>query len=281
MKVAIASGKGGTGKTTVATNLALSLSADRQVMILDSDVEEPNSHIFFDMKLTKMKDVSIPLPEIDNTMCDLCGKCADFCRYNALAVTKKSVMVFSELCHGCGGCMLVCPQNAIGERYKAIGRIEGGEEGNLTLCHGLLNVGEAMATPVVRELKKVTYEGDEIIIDAPPGAGCPVIESLRGSDYCILVAEPTPFGLYDLKIAVSVTRVLDVPFGVVINRDGMGNTDVEDYCKQEGIPVLMKIPHDEEIAIMYSKGTPFVNELPEWKEKFLRMYEQIERGNSV
>jgi len=272
MKIAIASGKGGTGKTTLATNLALSLD---NAQLLDCDVEEPDSHLFLDMKLKKIEDVCISIPKIDKQKCDFCGKCSKFCQYHALAVIKNDVLFFPDLCHGCGGCTLICPKDAITEEKRVIGVIEGGNNGNLEFYHGILNIGEAMATPIIGVLKTKIKKEKTVILDSPPGTACPVIESVNEADFTILITEPTPFGLHDLKLAVEMLRVLNIPFGVVINRDGIGDDRVERYCKNEKIKMLMKIPHDEEIARLYSKGIPFVKELPEWRQKFVGLFETI------
>ena len=268
MIISVASGKGGTGKTTVAVNLALSL---RDVELLDCDVEEPNCNIFLKKNLKNIEDVSIPVPVIHLEKCDFCGKCSEFCEYNALAVMKGNVLVFKELCHGCGGCKLVCPKDAITYRERKIGEVAGEDN----FYQGKLNIGEAMATPVVAAVKKKINNEKTVIIDSPPGAFCPVIEAVSGTDYCILVTEPTPFGLSDLKIAVEILKKLNVPYGIVINREGIGDERVEEYCKKNKIPILMKIPHDRKIAEFYSKGIPFVLEMPEWKEKFRNLYEVI------
>lgn len=272
MKVSVASGKGGTGKTTMVTNLALSLG---KVQVLDCDVEEPNSNIFLKAPLKWAEDVALRVPVIDKEKCDYCGKCSQFCQYNALAVVPGTVLVFSELCHGCGGCTLVCPKDAITETPRVIGKIEKGEIGDIRFERGLLNVGEAMAIPVLKALKRHQAEDMDVLMDAPPGTSCPVIETLNGSDYCIFLTEPTPFGLHDLKLAVDVARTLKIPFGVVINRDGVGNDGVAKYCQAENIPIILRIPNSREIARLYSDGIPFVSRMPEWKDKFLEMWENI------
>ena len=277
MIISIASGKGGTGKTTIATNLALALG---DVQLLDCDVEEPNSHIFLDMKLEKDKDVFLTIPKFDKNKCDLCKKCSEFCQYNAIAVMPKDILFFKELCHGCGGCKLICPNDAITEEKRSIGIIEKGSHKDIEFYHGLLNIGELMASAIISELKEKIDKNKVAIIDSPPGTACPVIESIVGSDYCILVTEPTPFGLHDLKLAVEVARKLEVDYGVVINRDGIGNNGVEEYCKHEEIPILMKIPQSEEIAKLYSKGIPFVNEIEGYKEKFIELFDKINKGGS-
>ncbi len=272
MKIAIGSGKGGTGKTTAATNLALSIE---NCMLLDCYVEEPDANILLDIELEKIEDVYIPIPKINKELCTYCGKCSDFCQYNAMVTIKDEILLFSELCHGCGGCSLVCPENAITEVKRHIGVINKGQLHGITILEGSLNIGEPMATPLISALKSKTQKDGIVIYDSPPGCACPFIETVRDSDYCILVTEPTPFGLYDLKLAVEVVRTLDVPFGVLINKDGVGDDRVEKYCKAEEIPVIMKIPYHKEIARLYSQGKPFVIEMPEWKDKFKDLIDVI------
>lgn len=273
MIISIASGKGGTGKTTVATNLALSLG---KAQFIDCDVEEPNANIFLKAKLNEHEDVIVEIPEIDKGKCDYCGKCSEFCAYNALAVVPSDVLVFPELCHSCGGCELVCPQNAINWKGKPVGKVEHGVANGVDFYHGLLNVGEIQAIPVIKALKKKIDNKKDVILDAPPGTSCPVIETINVSDYCILVTEPTPFGLHDLKLAVEVVRHLNIPFGVIINRDGIGNKEVEFYCQNEKIPVIMKIPESKKIARLYSKGIALVSEDHGWYEKFGSVFSRIQ-----
>ena len=272
MIISIASGKGGTGKTTVATNLALSLG---EAQLIDCDVEEPNANIFLKADITKSVNVTVEVPKIDKERCDFCGKCSEFCAYNALAVVPSNVLVFPELCHSCGGCELVCPQDAISWSKRVIGKIEHGVVDGFDFYHGLLNIGESMTIPVLKALKKKVDTNKNVILDAPPGTSCPMIETLNGSDYCILVTEPTPFGLHDLKLAIDVVRHLNIPFGVIINRDGVGDKKAELYCQREKIPVLMKIPHSKEIAQLYSKGIPFVRELSIWRKEFVKLFKKI------
>ncbi|MEA2055280.1 MAG: ATP-binding protein [Candidatus Thermoplasmatota archaeon] len=272
MIISIASGKGGTGKTTVATNFALSLE---NVQFIDCDVEEPNANFFLNAKIEKRENVVVAIPEINEGKCNHCGKCSDFCAYNALAVVPTKVLVFPELCHSCGGCELVCPKDAIGWINKTIGTVEYGKVDGIEFHQGMLNIGEVQAVPVIKELKKKINRDKTVIIDSPPGTSCPVIESIDESDYCILVTEPTPFGVHDLKLAVDVLRHLYIPFGVIINRDGIGDKKVELYCQQEKIPILLKIPHSKEIAQMYSKGTPFIKKLSLWRDEFQKLFARI------
>ena len=273
MIISIASGKGGTGKTTVATNLALSLEG---VQLIDCDVEEPNANIFLNATMHERKEISVDIPKIDKILCDFCGKCSEFCMYNALAVVPTDVLVFPELCHSCGGCKLVCPRDAISWDKRAVGVIEHGTTRGMDFYHGVLNVGEIQAIPVIKALKQKIKKDKQVILDAPPGTSCPVIETVNSSDYCILVTEPTPFGLHDLKLAVEVIRHLKIPFGVIINRDGIGYSKVEDYCQKENVSIVMKIPYSEKIANLYSKGIPFVTELPEWRQRFCNLFSDIQ-----
>lgn len=273
MIISVASGKGGTGKTTVATNLALSIG---KTQFIDCDVEEPNANIFLKAKIKEHEDVSVSTPEMDKEKCDYCGKCSEFCVYNALAVVPSDVLVFPELCHSCGGCELVCPKDAVSWNERIIGRLEHGQVEDIDFYHGLLNVGEMQAVPVIKALKRKVDKSKNVIIDVPPGTSCPVIESISGSDYCILVTEPTPFGLHDLKLAVEVTRHLNIPFGVIINRDGIGDRKVELYCKNENIPVLLKIPERRKIAHLYSKGIILASEVYEWHEMFGLVFNRIQ-----
>lgn len=279
MVISIASGKGGTGKTMIASSLALSISG---VQLLDCDVEEPDSHIFIKPEIEEKVPVFIPVPEVDKSKCTLCGRCREVCVYNAIAVikdakdTKKGqVLVFPELCHGCGACAYLCPEKAIKEVNKEIGIVEIGAKGGLQFVHGKLNIGAAMSPPVIRAVKKYKNETRTVIVDAPPGTSCPVIESIKDSDFCVLVTEPTPFGLNDLVLAVEVARKLDIPFGVIINRYGLGDDKTEDYCRSEGIKVLMRIPFRKDIAAAYSKGVPLIEALPGYSDVFKRLFEDI------
>ncbi len=275
MIISIASGKGGTGKTTVAINLALALSDSQSLKFLDCDVEEPNAHFFLKPKFSQKIPVSIPIPEINEEKCDFCGKCAEICEYNALAVLKDTVLVFAELCHGCGGCTLLCPKKAITEKNRPIGIMEIGSSGKISFIHGKLNIGEVMSPPLIREVKKQITPSETVIIDAPPGTSCPVIETVKGSDFSLLVTEPTPFGLNDLKLAVETLKQMKIPHGVVINRAGLGDNKVKNYCSRENIPILMEIPMDRKIAEAYSEGKSIIETRPEYKQKFLMLYNKI------
>ncbi len=274
MIISVASGKGGTGKTTVATNLALSLS---NVQILDCDVEEPNSHIFIKPEIKNKEPVFIPVPEVDKTKCNACGRCQEVCVYNAVAVVKKNVLIFPELCHGCGSCSYFCPQGAIGEINKEIGCIEVGNRDKIQFIHGRLNIGEMMSPPVIKAVKDYINPTKTVIIDAPPGTSCPVITTIKDTDFVLLVTEPTPFGLNDLVLAVEVVRKLNIPFGVVINRSDLGNKKTDEYCAREGIDILMRIPFKKEIALAYSKGETIVEALPEYRKEFSELFNKIKK----
>jgi MinD superfamily P-loop ATPase len=281
MIITIASGKGGTGKTTLATNLAQ--AACQPVALLDCDVEEPNTHIFLNPDVTSREPVYKQIPQIDAEKCTYCGQCSAFCAYNALATLPSEVLVFSELCHGCGGCMRVCPEGAITEVGHEVGVVECGMAGDITCISGRLHVGEAMAGPVIRAVKQSPSvsqppkQHDLVIIDAPPGTSCSVVSTLLNSDYCLLVTEPTPFGLHDLSLAVDVARELKIPHGVVINRADCGDGSVEAYCQDEHIPILMQIPNDRKIAEAYSRGQMVVDALPQYREQFCELLARCEQ----
>jgi len=275
MIISIASGKGGTGKTLVATSLALSLSCDYKVQLIDCDVEEPNDHVFLKPEITGSKSVSILVPKVDEEKCTYCGRCAQVCAYNAIAVLDNRVLTFPQLCHGCGACSYLCPEKAITEESRETGVVEWGHSNGVGFAHGKLTVGEAMSPPVIREVKERANSGDVVIIDVAPGTSCPVVEAIKGSDYCILVTEPTPFGLSDLALAVETVRELDIPCGVVLNRAGVGDNKVEEYCREKNIPILLTIPLDTEIARLYSRGIALVDGIPQWKSSFIQIFDEI------
>jgi MinD superfamily P-loop ATPase len=284
MIIAVASGKGGTGKTTVATSLALSLTADGMTspgnpLFLDCDVEEPNAALFLKPALDHREEVGILIPEVDYEKCTFCGRCAEVCVWHAIAVVGKRVLIFPELCHGCGSCTLNCPEDAIHEVLSVSGSLESGRAGLIDFAQGTLDVGQAMAVPIIRQLKKKhlsTTDDRVVILDASPGTSCPVVETMRDADFVLMVTEPTPFGLHDLRLAVEVARdELGLPVGVVVNRDGIGDRGVEEYCLAEDIPILMRIPLDRRIAEAVSEGKPLVEALPEYRTRFVKLYERI------
>jgi MinD superfamily P-loop ATPase len=307
MIVTVASGKGGTGKTTVAVGLTLSLTADDRTstdhpllschpLFLDCDVEEPNAALFLRPTIEERREVGQMVPEVDLNKCTYCGRCAGVCQYHAIAVVGKKVLVFPELCHGCGSCALNCPTQAIREVLHVTGTIERGRailppasggQGGVEFAQGTMNVGEPMAVPIIRQLKRwviapasgMSHPGERpVILDASPGTACPVVEAMRGADFVLMVTEPTPFGLHDLRLAVEVARdELGLPVGVVVNRDGVGDRGVDAYCAAEGIPILMHIPLERRIAEAYSDGISLVQALPEYCQQFLNLYMAIEK----
>ncbi len=273
MIISVASGKGGTGKTTVATNLAASL--DQRVQLLDCDVEEPNSHLFLHPDFKETQDVTTFIPEIDDERCTGCKKCMEICRFRALTVVAGKVLVFPELCHSCGGCVEVCEEDAISEGNRSLGIIEYGNAGDILFAHGRTRVGEAMSPPLIKAVRTLEDREKITIIDAPPGTSCPVIAATRGVDFVLMVTEPTPFGLHDLQLGVEAIRTLNIPCGLVINRSDIGDDGVKNYANREKIPVLLEIPFERKIAEAYSVGKLIVEIMPEWKEKFRELYKQM------
>lgn len=280
MIIAVASGKGGTGKTTVATNLALTLAEEgRKVAYFDCDVEEPNGHIFLQPKIMRRTSVGIPIPQVDMEKCTGCGLCGQICQYSAIVVIKKSVLTFPELCNGCGGCSLVCPVEAIKEVSRQIGVVEEGKANDIRVFQGILRVGEVRSTPLIRQVKRSFPSCDGIkIVDVAPGTSCPVIEAVKGADFVLLVTEPTPFGLNDLKLAVGMVRKLRIPSGVVINRVDVGDDEVKKHCQTEGIEILLEIPDDRRVAEAYSRGELAINAVPEYRSSFYRLGKSIEKS---
>jgi MinD superfamily P-loop ATPase len=283
MQIAVASGKGGTGKTTVATSLALSLaqtsSSGCPVLFLDCDVEAPNAHLFLRPQVESQQEAVILLPQIDPALCTACGRCVEVCQFHALALIGKKVLVFPQLCHGCGSCTLNCPEGAIREKPNPIGVLEAGPaESGIAFAHGILTISEPMPTPIIRQLKRWKTSGPDqiLILDAPPGASCSVVETVRGSDFVLLVTEPTPFGLHDLKQMVGILREMGIPAGVVINRDGIGNGSLEAYCTAENLPILLRIPFDRAIAEGTAQGRSLIELYPAYKGIFLQVLERIQ-----
>lgn len=274
MIISIASGKGGTGKTTVATNLALVLG-DR-VELLDCDVEEPNAHLFLKPQIDRTEQVDTPIPLVDEAKCTFCRKCAEICRFNAIAVVGRKVLVFPELCHSCGGCVAVCPEGAITEVGRELGTVNYGHRNGIKFINGRLRVGEAMSPPLIKRVRAARDPERITLIDAPPGTSCPVIAAMNGADFILMVTEPTPFGLHDLKLAVEAVRLLGIPCGLVVNRADIGDDKVFAYAREEGLPVLLTIPFERGIAEAYSRGETIIEALPQWRAKFLQLFADIE-----
>lgn len=278
MRIVVASGKGGTGKTTVATSLALVATEQESVRLMDCDVEAPNAGLFLNPRLDTSKDVGILIPQVDESLCNFCGKCAEVCQFHAVAIISNKILIFPELCHGCGSCTLVCPERAISEHLEVMGILSGGSAvQGIDFAQGIMNIGEPMAVPIIRELKKwapVNSSSIEIR-DAPPGASCPVVETIRGADFVLLVTEPTPFGLHDLKQVVEISRDLGIPAGVVINRDGIGDNAVETYCDESDLSILMRIPMERRFAEAIASGKLLVEVAPEYHPAFQNMLETI------
>jgi len=276
MNIAVASGKGGTGKTTIATNLATSISqTGLRVQYLDCDAEEPNGHIFLKPKIESQQDVTVGVPAVDAQKCNGCGQCGQLCQYSAITCIKGKVLVFEELCHSCGGCMAVCPEGAITEKQRKIGIVEFGKSDGMYFGHGKLDIGAIQTPAIIRYIKQKAVNGAITILDVPPGTSCPVIEAIKASDFVLLVTEPTPFGLNDLALAVGMVRELKLAFAVGINRSDIGDDRVLQYCQKEDIDVLLEIPNDRKIAQAYSRGIMMIEVIPDYKEKFLQLYEHI------
>ncbi len=306
MRIAVASGKGGTGKTTVSTALALSLAGEdsagvgdlsrngSRLLFIDCDVEAPNAHLFLNPDFQIRMETGPPVPEIDGDACTRCGRCAEVCEFNAIAVAGEQVLTFPQLCHGCGSCTLNCPEGAISEVPRVTGVLEAGPTPcGIHFARGVMNVGEAMAMPIIRELKKWDMglgreEGREgmesarreiVIIDVPPGTACPVVEALKGADFALLVAEPTPFGLHDLRLMVEVVTAMRIPAGVVLNRDGTGYDGIKRFCESADLPVMLRIPLDRRIAEGLARRQPLTAVYPEYRDRMRGLYgRMVERA---
>ncbi|NBB94974.1 MAG: P-loop NTPase [Planctomycetes bacterium] len=276
MKIAVSSGKGGTGKTTVATNLAVTAArAGRSVGYLDCDVEEPNGFLFLKPQIDQTQPVNVSIPKVDLDTCNGCGQCGRICQYSAVVSMNKQVLVFPDLCHGCGGCWLVCPTGAITESHRQTGQLESGSTDGMQCVQGLLNIGEVMSPPVIEAVKDAAPDVEILVIDSPPGTSCPVIESVRDSDFVLLVTEPTPFGLNDLKLAVEMVQALKLPFAVVINRADVGDGDTRQYCQRQRIDVLAEIPDDRQVAEAYSRGEMACDAVPTYRELYSDLLDSL------
>lgn len=283
MEIAIASGKGGTGKTTLATNLAVTLARSGEtVTYIDCDVEEPNGHLFLKPVIQESRPVNMLVPDVDFDKCTGCGKCGEICQFKAIVCINKEVLTFSELCHACGGCALVCPENAISEIPFRVGTIEkGAAMDGVQFIHGRLDVGKPLSPPIIRAVREEAPSDGITMLDASPGTSCPVIEAVRGADFLVLATEPTPFGLNDLGLAVEMARELELPFGVVVNRCDVGNDQVVKYCEGQNIPVLIEIPDDRRVAEAYSRGTLAVDAVPDYRACIDKLLQAIEKPVAV
>ncbi|MEA5137482.1 MAG: ATP-binding protein [Candidatus Fimivivens sp.] len=274
MRIAVLSGKGGTGKTFVSVNLAC---AAEKAVYVDCDVEEPNGHLFLKPDIVSKIPVTVMVPEVDMDKCTLCRKCIDFCKYNALALVKDKVMIFNEVCHSCGGCFILCPVKAITEKARAIGTIEEGNSGNVTVLTGCLNTGEVSGIPIIKGLMNKLPKDDDVVIDCPPGSACIVMESIREADYCVLVAEPTLFGVHNLSMVYDLVKLFDKPFGVVLNKCLPEENPAERFCIEHQIDVLAKIPYDDELGRLNSKGYILVREDKRYQAMFENMLQTLKK----
>ncbi len=277
MIISVVSGKGGTGKTSIAINLALALEEGQ---FLDCDVEEPNAFLFLKPEITNQMDVQVSIPDIDTVLCSGCGACVKACSFHALAQAGNKILTFENICHGCSACWLVCPQKAIKEGKRSIGFIEKGQVKSLECIQGELNLKEPSAVPIIKKMKTLIDQKKTIIIDGPPGTSCPAVEAIKGSDFCLLVTEPTPFGLHDLKVVVEVVKQQGIPCGLVINRSQGDDQIAEEFAQKENLPILLTIPLEKEIAQLYSKGIPFGKVMPQWQHKFKLLLESIKAGDA-
>lgn len=273
MQIAVASGKGGTGKTTVSVGLAQAYG--KPVVYLDCDVEEPNGSIFLKPEIASSKTVNVKVPVVDTVKCRACGSCSSICQFNAVLTLGSRAMVFPELCHSCGGCERVCISGAITEVNHAVGSISCGFSGKIKTVSGLLEIGHAMAPPVIKAVKAYAADDGLTIVDCPPGTSCSLLAAVKGSDFVILVTEPTPFGLHDLKISVDTLRRLGLSFGVIVNRSDSGDNRVCSYCEKEQIPLLLEIPESREIAEAYSRGEGVVAVSESLKVRLADLAEQL------
>ncbi len=273
MRIAVASGKGGTGKTTVAAAMAQALG---ECTFLDLDVEAPNAYIFIKPEILGRETARIMTPEVDESKCIACAECSRVCRFNAIAALGTVVVVFPELCHGCGACEMICEPGAISAGFREIGVMEWGKAGGIDFYNARLRVSEPMSPPLIRALKEKPESWKEtVILDCPPGTTCPMLEAVRGSDFCVLVTEPTPFGLHDLEMAADALAELGIPSGVVVNRAGLGDARVHEFCRERGLEVMLEIPNDRRIAELYASGSGLLESVPEMADSMKKLVRKI------
>ncbi len=268
MKIAVLSGKGGTGKTTLSVNL---FSYLKNATLIDTDTEEPNSHIFIKQENQVTSNVYKNHPIVDLSRCDFCGVCGVHCNFNAIIPTKKKVLVFQDLCHDCGLCQMVCPNDAITYKAKTIGKIYTSSFNNKSFHYGKLNIGEVSGVRLIEQVKKITINDDLVIIDCPPGVSCSTVAALKDSDYAIICAEPTPFGVSDMKMVVELLNSEKIPYGVVVNKSGLGNNEIYDYLQEEKIPLIESIPWTTTRAKLYSEGKIIINNDDKFKTKIINI----------
>lgn len=278
MKIAVLSGKGGTGKTTVSTNIS---ALNKNIILIDADVEEPNASIFLKPIVTEEEKIFVEYPLVNYEKCNLCGKCGELCKFNSIIPAKNTVLVFKESCHSCGGCELVCPTSAIKYEKREIGKvIKGKTKFDGYMEYGLLNIGELSGVKIIKALKDNIKDKELVIIDSPPGTSCATVAAVEDSDFAIIVTEPTPFGISDMKMVVEMLREMKIPFGVFVNKADLGDIEVYEYCRKEKIDILGEIPFDKEIAAYYSKGQLFSQYSPHYKEVFEKLLQEIKGGKN-
>jgi MinD superfamily P-loop ATPase len=278
MNIAVLSGKGGTGKTFVSVNL--SCVAGRAAYV-DCDVEEPNGHLFFKPQITRKTPVTVSIPQVDAAKCTGCRVCVDFCQFNALALIRQKLMVFQEICHSCGGCVLFCPEKALEERQREIGRIEEGQTGRVSFLSGCLNTGEVSGVPIIRKMMSMLPGECTAVFDCPPGSACAVMESILKADYCLLVAEPTLFGVHNLAMVHELVRLFGKPFGAVLNKCLPGSNPAQRFCEEHNIPVLAKIPYDQKLGRINSQGLVAVRESRRYQALFVQLLKCAAKGAAV
>ncbi|NMA67504.1 MAG: 4Fe-4S binding protein [Clostridiaceae bacterium] len=276
MKIAVLSGKGGTGKTLVSVNLAAVLEKSTYI---DCDVEEPNGYLFFKPENIKEEEVTVRIPKVDEKLCSGCRKCVDFCKFNALAYIKDKLIIFEEICHACGGCILLCPEKALAEKEKVIGKIQKGTSGKVTVYTGILKPGEPSGTPIIKKLLTLVkpQTNSQSFIDCPPGSACTVMESIQDADYCILVAEPTVFGVHNLNMVYELVKLFNKPFGVVLNKCLEEDNPAEKFCLERDIRILCRIPYDKELGILNSNAEIAVRKSEKYHTLFSSLLEKVKK----